>query len=262
MSLVVVTVLLMVGGGILWFGLQKASKSPSREGAASTEAVSEEATSANELVTDTDATPSVTPQPTKTPTTAPLPTPTPTLAPTPTPTTLIETFDSSAALDGFRASNAGGNAGLELRAGRNATLTTRGFVSFGIGEIPDGATIEQATLKIYQVSVVGDPYGAGLRVMLDHLDYGTTLEHADFSAASLSSSFTTLSTNASVGWKEVDVTDQVRSDLSNNRERSQYRLHMATETVGGTVTGDFAYFEAADNSTGSGYTPQLVVRYH
>ncbi len=123
-------------------------------------------------------------------------------------------------------------------------------------------TIEKATLRLYQTSVVGDPYGVGGSLKVDQLDYGSTLENADYSAPSISSNFATLTSNAAVEWKDVDVTDQVKNDLSSGRTRSQYRIHFAIESIGGTVTGDFAYFESGDNSVGTGNIPQLVVKYH
>jgi hypothetical protein len=78
----------------------------------------------------------------------------------------------------------------------------------------------------------------------------------------MSGIFATVSENGTVGWKEVDVTDALRSDRQNNRERSQFRLHFAVENQGGTATGDFTYFESANNSEGTGNTPELVVTYY
>lgn len=209
--------------------------------------------------------PSLTPTPTKKPTPKPTPTPTstPTAAPTPTPTSQTRTLGSTASLDGFQSSNGGGNDSLEIRAGRNINLVTRGFGSFELSSLPTGATIEQATLRLYQTNVIGDPYGAGGgSIKVDHMDYGSSFENSDYGMAALSTSFATLSSNATVGWKEADVTDSVRTDLQNSRPRSQYRIHLTTEATGGNVTGDFAYFESAGNNVGTGNTPQLVIRYH
>jgi hypothetical protein len=115
---------------------------------------------------------------------------------------------------------------------------------------------------LYQAKVIGDPYSAGIRVKVDHLDYGDSLENADYSAPSISANMATLSENSTLEWKSVQVTDAVKDDLNNHRSRSQYRIHFAVENTGGTATGDFAYFESADNSEGSGNLPQLVVKYH
>lgn len=207
-------------------------------------------------------TPTLTPSPTPTLTPTPTPTKTPTPTPTSTPVTQTKTLASTAALDGFQASNGGGNTGIEIRAGRNVNLITRGFVSFDLASIPAGAVIEKATLRLYQTSVTGAPYSVGGSLKVDHLDYGSTFENADYAATSISSSFATLTSNAVIEWKDADVTDQVRADLGANRLRSQFRIHFAIETIGGTVAGDFANFESADNSAATGNTPQLAIKYH
>jgi len=216
-----------------------------------------------------EATPTLEPSPSPTPTPTKKPTPTPTLKPTPTPTptptpvpTEEQTLKSTSSLDGFRSSNGGGNATIEVRSGRNVNLITRGFVSFDLTSLPSGITIEKATLKLFQTSITGNPYGIGGNFLIDHLDYGDSLENDDYNRASLSSNIGTLSSNANLEWKELEVTDRVKDDLNNSRTRSQFRLHFTTENIGGDVTGDFANFESGDNSTGTGNLPQLVIRFH
>lgn len=206
--------------------------------------------------------PSPTPEPTKkvTPTLKV----SPTLTPTPTPTPILKTkiLSSNANLDGFRSSNGGGNSTKEIRAGRNESLVTRGFVSFGITEIPTGAKIQSATLRLYQVDVIGNPYAVGGSIKVDHLTYGDSLDNSDYASSALSSGFVTLTNNATKEWKDADVTEKIKDDVANARSTSQYRIHFQTETVGGDVNGDFAYFEAKDNNQNSGNTPQLVIKYH
>lgn len=199
--------------------------------------------------------------------------PSPTLIPTtslnsPSPTTtltpVIKTMNLSAtaSLDGFRSSNGGGNDGLDIRAGRNVNLVTRGFVSFDLSGIPASATITETTLRLYQTKTIGNPYGVGGNLKVDHLDYGTSLDDPDYGASSLISNYATLTTNASVEWKDVAATDQIKSDRSASRTRSQFRIHFTSEVTGGDVTGDFAYYESANNSEGTGNTPQLVIKYY
>jgi hypothetical protein len=204
----------------------------------------------------------LTPTPTVTPKPSPTVTPTPKPTPTPTPTSQTKTLSSNTSLDGFQSSNGGGNLGVEIRAGRNTNLITRGFISFDLSSIPSSATVESVTLRLYQTGVVGTPYDVGGRLKIDHLDFGSSLENADYNTPSISASFTTLTDNPTAEWKEADVTDTLRNDLTNSRPRSQFRIHFATENIGGTVSGDFAYFESADNSTGTSNIPQLVVKYH
>lgn len=197
-----------------------------------------------------------------TPTTTLIPTKKPTPTPIPTPVIKTMTLSATASLDGFRSSNGGGNDGLDIRAGRNVNLVTRGFVSFDITGIPASATITEATLRLYQTKTIGNPYGVGGNLKVDHLDYGTSLDDPDYGTASLISNFATVTTNASVEWKDVVATDQFKNDRSASRTRSQFRIHFTSEVTGGDVTGDFAYYESANNSEGTGNTPQLVVKYY
>ena len=210
----------------------------------------------------TEGTTEGSPTVTKAPTPTKKPSATPTVTPTPTPVIKTKILGSSASLDGFRSSNNGGNDSLEIRAGRNETLVTRGFASFSLSDIPSGSTITEATLRLYQGQIVGNPYGAGGSVKIDHLNYGDSLDSGDYGATAILSSFATLTSNAVIEWKDTDVTTELKDDISNARSRSQFRIHFSTENTGGTVTGDFTYFESADNNMGTGNTPQLVVKYY
>lgn len=241
----IVIILVIAGGYLLW---KKNQPTPS-------------ATPAPTPI-ESGPTPAPTGSPSASPKATKSPTPTPTKTPTPTPESLSITLSSNGQLDGFESSNGGGNKTLDIRAGRNSNLITRGFVSFDIPTSLKGKTIEKATLRLYQGQIIGSPYTAGSSVKVDHLDYGNSLENADYSASSLSSSFGTLTSNAVIEWKDIDITDILKDDLGNNRQRSQYRIHLAIENIGGDVTGDFAYFESEDNSIGTGNRPQLVIKYH
>lgn len=189
----------------------------------------------------------------------------PTITPSASPTPAVKTkiISSKSSLDGFRSSNNGGNNSLDIRAGRNSNLVTRGFVTFDITSIPSGANIESATMRLYQAKTVGSPYSAGGALKVDHLTYGDSLDSTDYSLPALTSNFATLTSNATVEWKDANVTDQVKNDMSNARSTSQFRIHFTTEATGGNVTGDFAYFDSANSYTeNSGHTPQLVVKYY
>lgn len=257
---------ILIALGSFWIGLrgQQTTSEPSASPTPAIEATITPDESVTETPTDEPA-PSDSPTPTSTPKPSPTNSPTSTNSPTatltPTPSTQTQTITSQAALDGFESTNGGGNTTADIQAGRNNTLATRGFVSFPLNSIPSGKTIDQATIRLYQKSKDGSPYVAGGNLMLDHLNYGSTLDNSDYNIAAILASFTTLSTSATTGeWREADVTDRVRDDIANSRTNSQYRLHFSTETIGGDVTGDFAHFEAAD--TGSGTIPQLFIRYH
>jgi len=182
--------------------------------------------------------------------------------PTATPITKSKILKATTQLDGFRSSNGGGNNSVDIRAGRNENLVTRGFISFDIDEIPEGATITEVILKLYQVRVIGSPYTTSGVLEVDHLTYGDALDGNDYSMAALLSGFATLSKNKTSGWKETAVTNAIQDDVANARSKSQFRIHFETEVKGGNVAGDFTYFESADNSEGTGNTPQLIVKYH
>jgi hypothetical protein len=190
--------------------------------------------------------------------------PIPTSKPSPTPVPLIKTkiLTSSASLDGFRSSNSGGNSSLEIRAGRNSTLVTRGFISFDLDELPDNADIQSASIKLYQAKIIGNPYIAGGALKIDHLTYGDGLDASDYASPALSTNFANVTNSVTLEWKETDVTARLKDDIANARSVSQYRIHFQTEVTGGDVTGDFVYLESADNNLGSGNSPQLVVKYY
>ncbi len=181
----------------------------------------------------------------------------------PTPTTLTKKLILKAIprLDGFRASNGSGKYSSDIRVGRNEAAVTRGFVSFDLSDIPESATIHEVILRLYQTKTVGDPYDAGNPIEVDHLTYGDSLDETDYAMAALVSSFAAVSSNKRLEWKEVDVTKRLKDDISNARSMSQFRIHFETENTGNDTTGDFSYFESADNSEGTGNIPELVVKY-
>lgn len=185
-----------------------------------------------------------------------------TSTPTPTPTRTTRILSPIADLDGFRSSNGGGNDSVDIRAGRNQYLVARGFVSFDLGDLPAGASVTEATLRLYQTETVGSPYSVGGALRIDHLTYGDSLDDSDYSLAALLSSFATLTNNSTVEWKDADVTQAVKNDVANGRSQSQFRIHFTTENKGGGTEGDFAYFESAENDEGTGNTPQLIVEYY
>jgi len=139
-------------------------------------------------------------------------------------------------------------------------LVSRGFVSFDIPSSLNGKTIEKVTLRMYQRSVTGTPYGTSNNLIVDHIDYGNSLEAADYDKSPIASDIGALSPNAVVQWKDLDVTSSFNNDLTNSRSRSQYRIRFATETDG-DGSEDFTYFDSA-NPGYSTNTPQLVVKYH
>ncbi|KKQ74434.1 MAG: hypothetical protein US96_C0032G0013 [Candidatus Woesebacteria bacterium GW2011_GWB1_38_5b] len=210
---------------------------------------------------------SPTPQPSAIPivTTAPNPLQSPSSSPQPSgalqPESQTKTITSTSNLDGFASSNGSGNNTVDIRAGRNTFAVTRGFVSFDLSSLPDKISVESANLRIYQTHMSGDPYSAGGTLKIDHMEFGEVLDGNDYALAPLQTNLATLSPNANIEWKEVDVTQALKEDIKNSRLRSQYRLRFSLETIGGESGGDFAYLESGENFVGTSNIPQLVVRY-
>lgn len=252
-GLVIVLLLILVGGGAYYFGTKEGKNTS--ESPTPTQSLKQE-TLGQELINEL---PTSTPTPVATVTAKLKPKSTPT--PTPTPKIITKTITSTADLDGFESDN-GRDAGVDIRAGRNMYLVSRGFVSFDISVIPVTATVTEATLRLYQTKTVGNPYTVGGNLMVDYLNYGTTLDNSDYALAAITSNLALLTANSTVEWKDANVTDAVKKDLQEGRSHSQYRIHFETEVKGGDVTGDFSYFESADNSESSGNIPQLVIKYY
>jgi len=243
--LIVIILFLLVGGAAYYFGFRNRRGSEEPTPTPTPEAIS--------------PTPTEEPKTTGSPTPTKKPTSTPTPTLTPTPTSQSMTITSTASLDGWRASNNGGNNTWYIQIGRNATLTERGFVSFDISSIPSGKVIDEANLRLYQGEVVGTPYSSLGSLILDHLDYGDSLGNEDLNASAISSNIGTLTSNATVEWKDLIVTNALKADISSGRSRSQYRLRFTTEATGADA---WARFESADNYMSTGNRPQLVVKYH
>ncbi len=217
----------------------------------------------------------VTPFPTTKPTNTPIISPNPTLAATPVPTKVVFTInplvllnpsetrllEGSGPLDGYRSSNNGGSTTVEIWVGRNNVAVFRGFISFDLTSLPSNITIEKAILKISQVGKVGNPYLVGGTVVIDHLDYGSSLESSDYNRLAIKTHIGVLSDNDVSGEKKVEVTDSIKNDLYYKRQNSQYRLRFSTETVGGKSSGDIVYFEPQENLYQGSKPPQLEITF-
>jgi hypothetical protein len=246
-GLVIILLLILVGVGAYFFGTKQESQAP-------TPTPVQGLTTLQQVPT---AAPSVTPEADLT--TTPNPTVKATATPTPTPTILTKTITSTASLDGWRASNGGGNTTWYIQVGRNSTLTERGFVSFDISAIPAGKTVTEATLRLYQIETVGTPYASLGKLLVDHLNYGVSLDSSDYGVSAITSDYVTLTTNPTAEWKDAIVTEAVKNDLSEGRTRSQYRLHFETEVTGPDA---WARFESGDNYMSTGNLPQLIIKYY
>jgi hypothetical protein len=179
------------------------------------------------------------------------------------------TLNSQPRLDGtvFNTGPAQGNREItpgdgEVFGDPPAEVVARGFISFDLSGIPQNATIQRVTLRFYQVSLRGDPYGALGNLLLKQVDIGDSLDSADFEAPELGS--LDLGQQAAPGsWYTVDageLASWVQDALAAGRGRAQFRLQFARDSNGDDVV-DMALFEGGANALGSGNVPELVIVY-
>jgi DNA-binding beta-propeller fold protein YncE len=140
----------------------------------------------------------------------------------------------------------------------------RQFYSFDLVNIPVGTSVAAATLRLYQASVSGSPYGSGTlgSVVVDHVNYGASLDGTDYATGSLLSNVGTLSSDGSVGYKTLGVSSRVQNDLNNGRVRSQYRLRFSLLDANSSASDDYAQFtDAEDSCCGVNKPPQLLITF-
>ena len=138
----------------------------------------------------------------------------------------------------------------------------RQFYSFDISTIPAGAQIVSATLRLYQAQSVGSPFTKLGNVVVDRIDIGPALDAADYASLALTSNIGTLSTNSTIEYKVLDVTNAVKSDRSAARNKSEFRLRFSTAYKWGDTVRDFVSFtDAEDSCCAVSRPPQLVIEY-
>jgi hypothetical protein len=170
------------------------------------------------------------------------------------------TLLSDAGLDGTAGTSNFFSAASQPTAGDNGAQAFRGFYSFDLA-LPPGAVVLAATVRIAQYGGVGAPYSDHGVVLLEHVDYGASLDAADFGTAALGPSLGTLASDATPGYTALDATAQVQADRAAGRIRSQFRLRFSLLDTDGDGTADQAWFNDREDNGAVGTLPQLVVTY-
>lgn len=147
------------------------------------------------------------------------------------PTPIVVDLPLDLARTGIASSNGQTQAGQTLSVGDTATnLTVRGIVTFSLSQIPAGATIQVAGLRISQVQVANAPYATLGTVDVDHVDLLGALDAADFGSVALAAAVATLSGSANLEVKVAEVTGRVVADIAAGRTVSSFRLQFGTGT--------------------------------
>ena len=186
-------------------------------------------------------------------------------APSQPETTVIR---STATLDGFRLNDGRGSTRENILVGNGeitdpgGELIARGFVSFDLSEIPPGATIDVVDLEFYQAEISGDPYGKLGTLVLEHVDYGASLDEGAYDTPAMDSA--TLGAQVEAGqWYTVSsdvVAGWLQDDITSGSRRFQIRLRFSTETDGDGEE-DWISVEPGGSILGSSRAPRLTVTY-
>lgn len=183
------------------------------------------------------------------------------------PQVLMQTINSSAALDGYVTSTgvvvANGTLGNLVgdNDGQSVAVGVRSFLSFDLSAIPANAIIDRATLRVAQINTHRNPYPSHGRLIVSHTSYGFTLDASAY-ASILTFNIGALFTNdVERGYKELDVTTSVGDDFQNTRPRSQFRLEFEINDSNNDGQTNFAMLGDTEDNGGTNQPPQLVIEY-
>lgn len=184
---------------------------------------------------------------------------------------------SSASLDGVvsdvnQVSASGDPAAVGDLGVFSTNIAYRGFLTFDLGSLPSTLTkITDATLRVYQSSMAGTPYGSGSSnlgsLRAESVNYGLSLTTAAYSTPTLTflgfPLAYTVSTSSLNTSKYATVTNKVVDDWNNRASRgsrSQFRLRwsLRDKTLDGASDQVSIYM---GENTSLTYKPRLSVTY-
>lgn len=153
---------------------------------------------------------------------------------------------------------------------------SRSFLAFDISSLSASDTINiiQAAVGVYQFDCTGNDQPHVYHIwnvaggdthfcVLDHIDYGNSLDLGDWTAGdpgdpqTLQTNIGIISDGAAVEYKTLDVTPYVVEDINNGKTHSQYRVRFTLDRDF-DLMGDFLIAISGDSPM---YKPYLVVTY-
>jgi hypothetical protein len=167
-------------------------------------------------------------------------------------------------LESTATSNVGGTIdtkGDSLRVGDDSgNRQYKAIVSFRTKDIPDGATILSATLKVTRQNVAGSVAGLGTLAVDVGPSAGfgnsTKLEVGDFQAAAAATGVATMSIPSTDGGLSTGSLNSAGCLAINKTGYTQFRLYFTTAD-NGNGAGDYISFESRHSSP----RPELVITY-
>ena len=158
----------------------------------------------------------------------------------------------------------GANSNITLSPGDDANnIPYRAVVGFSLAGVAAGAHVTRATLSVEQCAVFGAPYTSLGSLIADHVDLTAGLAGDDYAGHTLTSNIGTVSPNATLGTKSLDVTTQVAADVAASRAVSGFRLRFATKDTDNNAAADGVTLGLPRDGTTCSAThpPALLVTY-
>lgn len=134
----------------------------------------------------------------------------------------------------------------------------RMLLAFPLDDVPMGARITSAALRLRTTRVVGEPLLID-PLLIERVDIGTALDGTDFSSLALSSP-TSVTMNSLLVTREIEITTMVQEDVDEMRSRTDVRLRLFGGTDG-DLRDDWFGFETGDNEYRTGQRAELVITY-
>lgn len=152
-------------------------------------------------------------------------------------------------------------AGLEYGPREGRLVISRGIYSFDISKIEPGSPIESARIFLFQKDVVGRPYASMEAIVVDHIDTSSfdELQPELFDDFTLEENIGILSEDRLLGYKVLDVTDQVQADSDAGRDTSSFRIRGLKEQLFVLEGNDQTIF--TDSLNDLGIVPEMDVLY-
>ena len=105
-----------------------------------------------------------------------------------------------------------------LRVGdTDGNAQARGFCAIDLSDLPAGAQVESAMLRLHYGSKVEYPWRDLGTCVLDHVDLGAALDPGDFARPPLTSAFTNVPHVPVAQEHDLDITGVVRADVAAGR---------------------------------------------